>query len=426
MNVLVVGSGAREHTIAWKLRQSPRLTDLFVAPGNAGTGAIGSNLDIKAADVDGIVAAAKEHRIDLVVVGPEDPLSRGLVDRLTVEGIAAFGPTKAAARIESSKAFSKELMGRCGIPTATSATFDRRIDARNYIEAHPGPIVVKADGLAAGKGVFVCETTEEALAAAEAMMGADAMFGESGRTVVIEERLSGREVSAHAFSDGTSVAAMPFACDYKRARDGDEGPNTGGMGAYSPPQWLDETLETFINEQVTEAAIAAMREEGSPYAGALYPGVMITNDGPRVLEFNCRLGDPEAQVLLPRLQSDLLDICWAVANGRLSECKIRWSTNAAVGVVIASGGYPDDYQTGYAISGLSSLDEDVHVFHAGTVAGEDGEVLTSGGRVLTVVAQAPTLTEARSKAYSNVRRIHFTNAHYRRDIAAPSQDARVD
>ena len=426
MNVLVVGSGAREHTIAWKLRQSPRLTDLFVAPGNAGTGAIGSNLDIKAADIDGIVAAAKEQRIDLVVVGPEDPLSRGLVDRLAAEGIAAFGPTKAAARIESSKAFSKELMERCGMPTAVSATFDRRIEARNYIEAHPGPIVVKADGLAAGKGVFVCDTTEEALAAVDAMMGADALFGEAGSTVVIEERLSGREVSAHAFSDGTTVAPMPFACDYKRARDADEGPNTGGMGAYSPPVWLDEALEPYIHERITEATITAMREEGSPYAGVLYPGVMVTADGPRVLEFNCRLGDPEAQVLLPRLKSDLLEICWAVANGTLSECEIRWSTDAAVGVVIASGGYPDDYQTGYAIAGLGSLDEDVHVFHAGTVAGNDGEVLTSGGRVLTIVAQAPTLTEARSRAYSNVQRIHFTNAYYRRDIAAPSQDARVD
>jgi phosphoribosylamine--glycine ligase len=426
MNVLVVGSGAREHTIAWKLRQSPQLTDLFVAPGNAGTGAIGRNLDIKADDIDGIVATAKEHHIDLVFVGPEVPLSRGLVDRLTADDIAAFGPTKAAARIESSKAFSKELMERHGLPTAASATFHSRIEARNYIEANPGPIVVKADGLTAGKGVFVCETTEEALAAVDAMMGAEARFGESGSSVVIEERLSGREVSAHAFSDGTSVATMPFACDYKRARDGDEGPNTGGMGAYSPPLWLDEALEPFIHEQVTEAAIAAMREEGSPYAGALYPGVMVTDDGPRVLEFNCRLGDPEAQVLLPRLQSDLLEICWAVANGTLSECEIRWSTDAAVGVVIASGGYPDDYQTGYAISGLGSLDEDVHVFHAGTVAGDGDEVLTSGGRVLTVVAQAPTLTEARSKAYSNVQRIHFTNAYYRGDIAAPSQDARVD
>ncbi len=426
MNVLVVGSGAREHTIAWKLRQSPRLTDLFVAPGNAGTGAIGTNLDIKAADIDGIAAAAKEHRIDLVVVGPEVPLSRGLADRLTAEGIATFGPTKAAARIESSKAFSKELMERCGMPTAASATFDNRMEARNYVEAHPGPIVVKADGLAAGKGVFVCDTTEEALAAVDAMMGADALFGESGSTVVIEERLSGREVSAHAFSDGTTVAPMPFACDYKRARDGDEGPNTGGMGAYSPPVWLDEALEPYIHERITEATITAMREEGSPYAGVLYPGVMVTADGPRVLEFNCRLGDPEAQVLLPRLQSDLLDICWAVANGTLSECEIRWSTDAAVGVVVASGGYPDGYQTGYPVSGLGSLDEDVHVFHAGTVAGDDGEVLTSGGRVLTVVAQAPTLTEARSKAYRNVQRIHFTNAYYRRDIAAPAQDARVD
>ena len=426
MNVLLVGSGAREHTIASKLRRSPRLTDLFVAPGNAGTAQIASNLDVKATDTDAIVAAAREHRADLVVVGPEDPLSRGLVDRLTAEGILAFGPTQAAARIESSKAFSQDLMQRHGIPTAAAATFDNRIDAHNYVEAHPGPIVVKADGLAAGKGVIVCDNSEEALAAIDSMMSDEATFGAAGRTVVLQERLTGREVSAMAFTDGTAVSPMPFSCDYKPIFDGNEGPNTGGMGAYSPPMWLDEALEPVIHEHITEAAVAAMSADGTPYSGVLYPGLMITADGPRVIEFNCRFGDPETQVLLPRLESDLLEIFLAVANKKLDQCELRWSTDAAVGVVMASGGYPDDYRTGYDIAGLNTLEADVHVFHAGTAVRDDGTVVTNGGRVLTVVATAPNLIEARAKAYRNVQRIHFTNLYYRRDIAAPSQNARVD
>lgn len=426
MNVLVVGSGAREHTICWKLRQSARLDELFVAPGNAGTAAIATNLDIKASDVDGLCAAAKEHRIDLVIVGPEAPLAAGLVDRLAAIGITAFGPTQAAARIESSKAFAKELLQRYGIPTASSATFSSRVDARNYVERTSGNVVVKADGLAAGKGVFVCESREEALRAVDVMMGEEAIFGEAGATVIVEERLSGREVSAHAFCDGKTVAPMPFSCDYKRARDGDDGPNTGGMGAYSPALWLDEADESFISQQITEAAVNAMAEDGAPYTGALYPGVMVTEDGPKVLEFNCRFGDPETQVLLPRLKSDLLEICWAAANGKLSEAEIEWSTDACVGVVMASGGYPDDYDTGFDIAGLGTMEDGALVFHAGTALRDDGTVVTSGGRVLTVVATAPTLQEARGKAYRNVKRIHFTKAQYRTDIAAPSQDARVD
>jgi phosphoribosylamine--glycine ligase len=427
MKVLVVGSGAREHAIAWKMSQSLRLSDLWVVPGNAGTAVIGSgNRPVNASDIEGIVSLAKELRSDLVVVGPEDPLARGLVDRLTVEGIPAFGPTQSAARIESSKAFSKDLMVRHGIPTATARTFDNRTDARIYAESLPGGCVVKADGLAAGKGVFVCDTAEEAVAAIEKMMGEEAVFGASGRTVLIEERLTGREVSAMAFTDGVTVAPLPFSCDYKRIADGDEGPNTGGMGAYSPPLWLDESLEPVIHETITEAAVAAMMAEGVPFRGALYPGLMITKDGPRVIEFNCRLGDPEAQVLIPRLKSDLLEICLAVVNNRLSDAEIDWSTDAAVGVVIASGGYPDDYSTGYEVSGLNSLEDGVLVFHAGTRLTEDGRVVTSGGRVVTVTAMGSTLSDARAKAYRNVQRIHFTNAYYRRDIAAPAQNARVD
>jgi phosphoribosylamine--glycine ligase len=243
--------------------------------------------------------------------------------------------------------------------------------------------------------------------------------------VLVEERLSGREVSAHAFADGSTVAPMPFACDYKRNSDGDEGPNTGGVGAYSPALWLDEAVEQYIHQQITEAAVIAMAEEGTPYSGVLYPGLIVTPEGPKVLEFNCRFGDPEAQVLLPRLRSDLLEICWAVANNRLAEAEIAWTTDACVGVVMASGGYPNDYQTGYPIAGLNALEPDVLVFHAGTALGEGGTVVTSGGRVLTVVASAPTLSEARAKVYRNVQRIHFSRAHYRRDIAAPAQDARI-
>lgn len=427
MNVLVTGSGAREHALAWKLSQSPKLTNLYTAPGNAGTASISKgNAEVNAGDIEGIVRLARDLRIDLVVVGPEEPLSRGMVDRLAVEGIRAVGPTQSAARIESSKAFSKDLMVRHGIPTASARTFTVRAEAILYAEKLSGGAVVKADGLAAGKGVFVCDTPEEAIAAIEKMMGDEAIFGASGSTILIEERLVGREVSAMAFTDGITVAPMPFSCDYKRIGDGDEGPNTGGMGVYSPPPWLDEALEPVIHETITEAAVAAMMADGTPFRGFLYPGLMITKDGPRVIEFNSRLGDPEAQVLLPRLKSDLLEICLAIAENRLSEAEIEWSTDAAVGVVMASGGYPDDYQTGYEISGLNSLEEGVLVFHAGTKLDDKGRVLTNGGRVLTVTATAPSLTEARARAYRNVQRIHFTNAYYRRDIAAPAQNARVD
>jgi phosphoribosylamine--glycine ligase len=427
VNVLLVGSGAREHAIAWKLRQSPKLTDLLIAPGNAGTTRLGENVAIAASDTDRLVAFAKERRVELVVVGPEDPLARGLVDRLSVEGIPAFGPSQAAARIESSKAFAKELMRNHGIPTADSRTFSNRTDARNYVESLPTEqVVVKADGLAAGKGVFVCDSREEALSAIDQMMGQAAIFGESGSTVVIEERLTGREVSAMAFTDGTTVAPMPFSCDYKRVGDGDEGPNTGGMAAYSPPSWLEESHEVFIHERITEAAVAAMRAEGSPFRGVLYPGCMVTADGPRTIEFNCRFGDPETEVLLPRLKSDLLEICLAVVNNRLADAEIEWSSEATVGVAMASGGYPGIYETGFPIAGLNSVDDDVLVFHAGTRLDDDGRVVTAGGRVLVVVAAGKSLTEARAAVYRNIQRIHFTQAHYRRDIAAPSEQARVE
>jgi len=422
MKVLVVGSGAREHTIAWKLRQSPLLGQLYVAPGNAGTAAIAENLAVAANDIDSIAAAARDQRIDLVVVGPEDPLARGLVDRLAVVGIPAFGPSRAAAEIESSKVFSKGLMQRHGIPTAAFGTFDSFDEAAAFVRTHQGPLVVKADGLAAGKGAIVTSSAEEALACLEEML-VKSVFGDAGRRVVVEERLRGPEVTAHAFTDGRAVVSMPLSCDHKPAFDGDRGPNTGGMGAYSPPAWLDKATEEWIDREVTLATVRAMFEEGRPYRGVLYPGLMMTDSGPQVLEYNCRFGDPETQVILPRLKTDLLEVLQAVVNNRLEGMVVEWSDEACVGVVMASGGYPGSYETGFPIEGLDEVDPDVQVFDAGTKRRDDGILVTAGGRVLTVVATGTTLTEAREKAYRNVERIRFQGAHYRRDIGVSRGEA---
>jgi phosphoribosylamine---glycine ligase len=422
VNVLLIGSGAREHTLAWKLRQSPRLTDLFCAPGNPGMAEFGTNLPIADGDQDAIVRACRDHRIDLVVVGSEDPLAAGLVDRLAIEGVAAFGPSRAAAEIEWSKVFSKELMARHGIPTAPFAVFDNVADARAYVEGEDTSLVVKSEGLTKGKGVIVPDTREDALDALAAIMERHE-FGASGDRVVIEERLSGREVSAHAFTDGRTVAHMPFSCDHKPIFDGNRGPNTGGMGAYSPADWLDSTTAAAIQSSVTETAVRAMADEGRPYRGVLYPGIMVTDRGPMVIEFNSRFGDPETQVVLPRLQSDILDVLWAVVNNKLHEAELRWSDEACVGVVLASGGYPGPYETGLPIQGLDELDKDVLVFHAGTGRNDKGALVTGGGRVLTVVASAQSMDEARAKVYRNVERIHFDGMHYRRDIGlSPTVD----
>ncbi len=417
MNVLIIGSGAREHAIAWKLRQSPRMSDLFAAPGNPGTAEVGENLPLKATDSEGIVRSCRERRIDLVVVGSEEPLAAGLVDRLAVEGIAAFGPTKAAAEIEWSKAFAKKLLARHGIPTAPFEVFDDLERGREYIAAQAGPLAVKPDGLTLGKGVIVTNTQEEALDAAGRIMG-DRAFGAAGERIIIEQRLFGREVSAHAFTDGETVRHMPFSCDHKPVFDGDRGPNTGGMGAYSPANWLEDTTAESIRRGITDAAVSSMGAEGRPYRGVLYPGVMVTDSGPMAIEFNSRFGDPEAQVLLPRLETDLLEIMQAVANNGLGEVEIAWSGNACVGVVLASGGYPGSYETGFAIEGLDELEEDVLVFHAGTRRREDDALVTGGGRVLTITALGATMGEAREKAYRNVGRVRFEGVHYRHDIGA--------
>ena len=358
------------------------------------------------------VAAAREVRADIVFVAPDDPLAWGLVDRLQEAGIAAFGPTARAAEIEGSKGFAKALMSRYGIPSAQGRSFDSIERARRHLQEAEPPFVVKADGLAAGKGVTVAPTREAALGALFAIM-TDRTFGKAGERVVIEEYLEGNEVSVHAFSDGKTFQMMPFARDHKRIFDGNEGPNTGGMGAITPVPGTD-ALKERIESQVVEPALRALREEGRPFKGVLYPGLMVGEGGIKVLEFNARFGDPEAEILLPLLETDLLDVADAVVNERLDSTDIRWSSDAAIGVVMASAGYPEKYTTGHAITGLDSLDPGIEVFLAGVQNGDD--LRTGGGRVLVLVARAATLAEARDRAYDNVRRVHFEGAHYRRDL----------
>ncbi len=420
MRVLVVGSGAREHAIAWKLRQSARLSHLFVAPGNAGTASIAENLPTSASDMEGLARTAREHQVDLTIVGPEAPLAQGIVDLFRAQGLAVFGPTKAAARIEASKVFSKSLMQRHGIPTAAAQVFSSYEAARRYVMKHELPLVVKADGLAAGKGVFVCHTQEEALEALHECMEARA-FGLAGDQVLVEECLQGREVSVFSFTDGTHLSPLVAACDYKRVGDGERGPNTGGMGSYSPPEFWTARLAEQVRVTIMEPTVRAMAQEGYPYQGVLYAGLMMTQEGPKVIEFNCRLGDPETQALLPRLKTDLLELCLAVLDGRLQELPVKWSPEACVGVVMASQGYPGNYPRGVSIQGLERGDKDGVVFHAGTKPAAAGQVVTDGGRVLTVTALGATLEEARQRVYRNVERISFEGAHYRRDIAALTQ-----
>ena len=419
MNVLVVGSGAREHALAWKLRQSPRLTDLFVAPGNAGTQGLAVNLPVPAMDFDGLYRAVQEHRISLVVVGPEDPLAAGLVDFLTERGVPAYGPSAAAAQIEASKAFAKQIMAQGHVPTAAAAVFTTATEALAYLDQEEDrgrtPPVVKANGLAAGKGVTVAADYDEARTAVRTALEAQA-FGAAGATLLLEERMSGREVSAHAFCDGATAVPMVYSRDYKRVFDGDQGPNTGGMGVVSPPPYMTDALAETALRTVIEPTLRALAVAGAPYRGTLYPGLMLTNAGPKVVEFNCRFGDPETQALMPRLESDLLEVCLAVVEGRLKDVEVRWSERPAVGVVLASGGYPGAYATGLPITGLDDIDADVQVFHAGTRRRDDGVLITAGGRVLTVVATGATPAQARDRVYANAARIHFDGCHYRHDI----------
>ncbi len=425
MKILVVGSGGREHALAWKLKQSPRVTQIFCAPGNAGTAELGENVPISASDLPKLVGFAKENRIDLTVIGPDDSLAAGIVDLFTREKLRVFGPTQTAARLESSKILAKDLMAKFHIPTAKAGAFDRSDEALKFCEQLPYPIVIKADGLALGKGVVIAQSSGEVAEAIESMMN-EGRFGEAGRRIVVEEFLRGSECSVHALVGGGSYRMLATARDHKRAHDGDQGPNTGGMGAVSPADnWSAEAEEVFDRE-VMRPLLRGLTETGIDFRGLLFPGLMMTAEGPRVLEFNCRFGDPETQVILPRLQSDLVDLLEATIDGGLAKVAIEWDSRAAVTVVMASGGYPEKYETGKTISGLDSLGDlkDVHVFHAGTRR-ENGRVVTAGGRVLAVTALGETVEQARARAYEAVARIDFGGAHYRRDIALPSLQANV-
>ncbi len=416
MKVLVVGSGGREHTILWKLAQSPKKPELFAAPGNGGISRIATNVNIKATDVEGIVNFAKEQKIDLTVVAPDDPLMLGMVDALEKEGLLAFGPRQNAAIIEGSKVFSKELMKKYGIPTAAYEVFDNAEAAISYLQTAPMPTVIKAEGLALGKGVIIAETLADAEAAVREMM-CDKVFGDAGSRIVIEEFLVGSEVSVLAFTDGKTLYPMVSAQDHKRAYDNDEGLNTGGMGTFSPSRLYTDAIHKECMENIFMPTMNAMNAEGRPFKGVLYFGLIMTKNGVKVIEYNARFGDPETQVVLPRLKTDLLEIFLAVAEERLSELSIEWADNAAVCVVMASGGYPKQYETGYEISGMEEAeqDADITVFHAGTKF--DGEhFLTAGGRVIGVTAVAENLDKAIEKAYEGVSKISFPKAHFRKDI----------
>jgi phosphoribosylamine--glycine ligase len=426
MKILIIGSGGREHAFAWKLRQSPRTERIFCAPGNAGTAEIAENAAIAANDFDALVRFAKENRIDLTVVGPDDPLAAGIVDLFAAEELRAFGPTKSAARIESSKIFAKELMRAQEIPTAKAKTFSNSSEALRYCERLKFPVVIKADGLALGKGVIIAPDMVTASSTIDEMMN-QGRFGQAGRRIVVEEFLRGTECSLHALVDGKNYLLLESARDHKRALDGDQGPNTGGMGAFSPADNWTSKLQTQFEAEIMQPLLHGLLQQRVEFRGLLYPGLIITTDGARVLEFNCRFGDPETQALLPRMKSDLLPLLEATIDGKIDQCAIEWDPRAAVTVVLASAGYPGKYETGKTISGLDDAAkvEDVRIFHAGTKR-DAGEIKTAGGRVLAVTALGSTLQAARTRAYEAVSRIHFENRHYRRDIALSAVAANID
>ncbi len=416
MNILVVGSGGREHAICWALAKSSHKPKIYCVPGNAGISQTSECLDIKAEDISGLLKWAKDHKPDLVVVGPEVPLSMGLADDLVKEGFLVFGPSKAGAQVESSKAFTKKLLFDNNIPTAKAETFTSYDKAMFYLKFQKIPVVIKADGLAAGKGVTVCETRAQAEAALEEAMKKK-VFGEAGDKVVIEEFLDGEEASILAFVDGDTIVPMVSAQDHKRVNDGDKGPNTGGMGAYSPAPVVTDEINVEVMDKILKPTVEALKRMGILYRGVLYAGLMIDENGPKVIEYNCRFGDPETQVVLPRLKSDFVDICMAVAKGKLSESKIEWDEGASASVVMASQGYPGSYPKGKSITGLqeaSRIPNSV-IFHAGTGV-RDGQVVTTGGRVLCVTGVGNDIREALFTAYQAVELIKFEGAHYRKDI----------
>ena len=416
MKILVVGGGGREHAIVKKLAQSKKNPKIYVAPGNAGTEDIATNVAISVMDFDALVNFAKKEKIDLTVVGMDDPLVGGIVDRFEAEGLRVFGPRKNAAILEGSKAFSKDLMKKYGIPTAAYENFNDPQKAIKYLETANYPIVLKADGLALGKGVLICKTFEEAKSGIEELM-IDKSFGDAGNTIVIEEFLQGREVSVLSFVDGTHYALMTSAQDHKRAKDGDEGLNTGGMGTFSPSPFYTEEVDRYCKEHIYQKTVDAMRAEGREFKGIIFYGLMLTKSGVKVLEYNARFGDPETQVVLPRMENDIIDVFEACIDGCLDKIDLKFEDNAAVCVVLASDGYPLKYEKGKKIKGLENFEgkTDIFAFHAGTKK-VNGDVLTNGGRVLGVTAKAPTLKEARDKAYEATKLVEFENKYMRNDI----------
>jgi phosphoribosylamine---glycine ligase len=417
MKVLVIGGGGREHAIVWKLSQSRLVDKIYCCPGNAGIAELAECIDVNLNDFDSLLDFVKYEWIDLTVVGPEDPLSRGIVDLFEKEGRRILGPTKAAARLESSKVFSKDLMKSHGIPTAEYSVFTSYVHAEEHIKFKGAPIVVKADGLAAGKGVFVASTVEEALDALKLIMK-DRTFGDAGDRVIVEECLRGEEASFMVFTDGKTIVPMVSSQDHKRVFDDDKGPNTGGMGAYSPAQIITADMEKKVMDKIMKPTLRALKSEGITYKGILYAGLMIDGGTPNVLEFNCRLGDPETQPVLSRLKSDFMSIAMAVTDGTLSDTAIEWSREPAVCVVISSAGYPGKYRKGDVIEGIGEANkvDGVQVFHAGT-AFKNGSIVTSGGRVLGVTASGEDIAAARKKVYEATGKIHFEGMHYRKDIA---------
>jgi phosphoribosylamine--glycine ligase len=425
MNVLLIGSGGREHAIAWKLAQSKNLGKLFVTPGNPGTAQCGQNIPVGPDDTNKLLEFARQNKVELVVVGPEDPLAAGIVDKFETAGIKAFGPSGKAAQLEADKAFAKQLMRSSSVSTAESRTFDRFEDAKAYIASRDEPVVVKAAGLAKGKGVYVCDDPADGILAAEKVM-CDRIFGPAGDRIIVEDKLLGEEASILAFVDGRNIYLMESSQDHKPIGDGDTGPNTGGMGAYSPAPVVTEDLMDQITREILVPTVDGMNRSGALYKGVLYAGLMITAGGPRVLEFNVRFGDPETQPILMRLKSDLLEVLLAVCDGTLDQVQLKWDPRPAVCVVMASGGYPDDYQKGKKITGLEEAGKlvDVVVFHAGTKE-KDGQIITSGGRVLGVTALGKTIADAKAKAYQAVDKINFDGAYCRRDIADKAIKAKL-
>jgi len=415
MKVLVIGSGGREHTLAWKIRKSRWVNKVYCAPGNDGMEQVAKNVPIQADDIEGLLSFARENEIDLTVVGPEAPLALGIVNRFQSMGLKVFGPTKEAARLETSKSYAKRIMKKYGVPTARFQYFDEPGKAKKYIKDHGGPLVVKADGLAAGKGVFPCEDELEAI---EAVDEINARFKQAGRRILVEEYLEGEEASILAFCDGKHIVPLETSQDHKRVFDLDRGPNTGGMGAYSPAPVVTEDISTSIYDEILLPTIKGMRKEKHPYKGILYAGLMITEKGPKVIEFNCRFGDPEAQAVIPRMATDIIKPLIACCDGTLDKVKFRWSRNRAVSVVMASDGYPGPYEKGHIITGLEKLEdmENVLVFYSGTRSDGEGNLHTNGGRVLCVTALDPDHQQATKMAYRAVRKIRFEGAHYRKDI----------